>query len=162
MTEKTRVLRKLSTKTILGARPKPPEERTFLYRLAGRINGMQAGEGDNGPWVKFKGSFQAQRFDGTVFASPAAFFPQPFQDSLESAIMERQANGEAVSIETAVDIFIVPDESAATGYVYEGEPVMEVQDDTANLLARLNAETPLPALTHDKAEEKPTKKAAKK
>jgi len=146
----TTLLRKLSAKSILGARPRFAEgdtdgARKFIYRIAGRVTGVQTGQSDFGPWAAFKGSFQAERSDGAIFAGPKAFVPEPVQSMLEDAVQSQLADGLVPSIQFGIDVYAVLDESAATGYTFAVVPILKPADETDSLLAELNKTHALPS-----------------
>lgn len=165
--EKITLLRKLTTKSIMGARPKPPEEETFLYRVAGRVTGLRHGINttDGKPWVGFTGNFQAQRADGKLFAAPQVFVVEPIQSMLADAIRRQEADGVVAVVEFGIDVFIQPDESSATGYVYHAQPVLNPAESQDSLLDALNKTHALPAPVTEGDEESEAEKpkaAAKK
>lgn len=146
----TVLLRKLSSKTVLGQRPRFSDgdengAEKFLYRLAGRVTGIQTGTSDFGAWVAFKGNFQAERFDGQTFAGPKAFVPEPVQSMLEDAIQKQLADGLVPSIQFGIDVYAVLDESAAVGYTFRVVPILKPADETDSLLAELNKAHALPS-----------------
>lgn len=148
----TTLKRKLSTKTIMGGRIPAPEVKTFLYRIAGRVTGVKTGTSDFGPWLAFKGNFQAQREDGEIFAAPLAFVPEPVQSMLEDAVQKQLADGLVPSIQFGIDLFAVPDKAAAVGYTFDVAPILKPEDETDSLLANLNATHALPHLAADEPE----------
>lgn len=82
------LLRKLSSKTIMGGgptviRPLATEKGTALYHVYGMAHKVRRGEGDNGPWVSLIGRFEAVRQnDGKIFSSPQCFLPAPMDEML--------------------------------------------------------------------------------
>lgn len=160
----TNLVRKLSTKTIIGARIRlnEGEAERYLFRLAGRVTGIQTGNSDFGPWVAFKGNFQAQRADGELFAGPKCFVPEPVQSMLEDKIQSQLADGLVPSIQFGIDVYAVADDTAAVGYQFKVVPVLKPEDETDSLLAQLNQATPLPALAAPAVETEAKPAAASK
>lgn len=159
------LVRKLSTKTIIGSRIRmnDGEDERYLFRLAGRVTGIQTGNSDFGPWVAFKGNFQAQRADGQIFAAPKCFVPEPVQSMLEDKVQSQLADGMVPSIQFGIDVYAEADDSAAVGYQFKVVPVLKPEDETDSLLSQLNASKPLPALAAPEADvETEAKPAAKK
>lgn len=160
----TNLVRKLSTKTIIGGRIRLNDGETerYLFRLAGRVTGIQTGASDFGPWVAFKGNFQAQRADGELFAGPKCFVPEPVQSMLEDKVQSQLADGLVPSIQFGIDVYAVADDTAAVGYQFKVVPVLKPADEADSLLAQLNADAPMPALPAPEAARKPAKLVKKK
>lgn len=161
----TNLVRKLSTKTIIGSRIRlnEGEDERYLFRLAGRVTGIQTGNSDFGPWTAFKGNFQAQRADGELFAGPKCFVPEPVQSMLEDKVQSQLADGLVPSIQFGIDVYAVADDTAAVGYQFKVVPVLKPADEADSLLAQLNADAPMPALPAPEADaEKPAAVPAKK
>lgn len=159
------LIKKLSVKTVVGNVKKMVasdeiKEPTAIMRIFGVATRAQVGEGDNGPWVAFIGQFKAiNLLDGTEYTSGKAFLPDVASDLLEGALAGDGAQG----AEFGFDVLVVPDESSATGYIYQAESLIKpTEDDT---LSRLEKTVTPPAALEDKGKETPaadTKADAKK
>ncbi len=148
-------LRKLTTKTIMEGRIfRPTAKEEYLYRIAGQVTGIKTGDSDYGPWVAFTGNFTARRHDGVLFAGPRAFIPQPFQDMIEAAIKQQEADGLVASVQFGLDISVIQDDTASIGYQYKCVPVIEVESEAQSLLESTMEKTPLPKLPAPKKTEK--------
>ena len=113
-------------------RPQP------IMRVLGQVIGFTPGEGDNGSFVKLKGSFQAINLQtGEVINTAQAILPDAVGEPLANAIH----NG-AEAIEFAVEIFVEYDESAATMYKFTARSLIPsaTPKPIASLLERMAAQ----------------------
>lgn len=142
------LIKKISVKTVMKARPeipKEPGEVNYLMELLGIAGSIQNGETDKGPYVKFLGSFQAKNLkNGEVFRSGAAFMPDVAGNLVLGAL-----NSGATSVEFGFKIGVVKDDQSATGYVYVAEPMFKAaENDPLELLVKK-----APAALEDKSKE---------
>ena len=136
---------KITVKQVVGdkahLRSVATEKATPIMRAAGIARGFEPGEGDNGPWIRFKGSFKAINVaTGEEFISGKLFLPEVATDALVNML-----SGEDVdSVEFGFDINLQKDDSSAVGYVYSVTPLIEPSQD--NPMDRLMGSLPkLPA-----------------
>lgn len=93
-TEGQEILRKISTKTILGNLKKAVMDGTTklpcdLFTIIGRASNLRVGEGDNGPWTALLGEFEAVRLsDGQAFLSSQCFIPGPAGELLVNQVRQ--------------------------------------------------------------------------
>lgn len=147
-------LRKLTSLTIMGEKTRrPATKEEYLYRITGTITGIKTGETQFGPWVGFKGNFVARRHDGTLFAAPSAFIPQPMQDMFEAAILTQEAEGLVASVQFGLDVSIIQADSSV-GFEYKCVPVIEMASEGQSLLDSTLEKTPVPKLPSPKAASK--------
>lgn len=141
------LIKKISIKTVLKARPAVPEkngEVNQIMDLIGIANGVQPGETDKGPYNRFIGSFQATNLKtGEVYRSGSCFMPDVAGNLILGAL-----KGGASSVEFGFKIGVVKDDQSATGYVYVAEPLMKPSENDP--LELLNKKVNVPQLEHDK------------
>jgi hypothetical protein len=150
------LIKKISTKTVLGKRPDVPEgdKAVFLWDLIGIANGSKHGESANGPYTGLTGQFQAiNRLTGEVYRSGIAYPPAVALDMVLG-----QLGPEVQSVQFAFSIGVKKDGQAATGYVYVAEPLVNVSenDPLEALIGKVKHALPAPA----KAEKAKAKSAA--
>jgi hypothetical protein len=130
------------------------ETPIMVMRAYGVATRTVTGEGDNGPWTAFIGQFKAVNLlDGVEYTSGKMFLPGVASDLLEGELGSAENN----SVEFGFDIIAVPDESSATGYVYQAESLIEPEKD--DTFSRLEQAIPAPAL-YDKSDGKTDSKPA--
>ena len=137
------LLRKISSKTVLGDRPERPKDKKTvpLYSVYGIANGLQTGTSDYGDWIKLKGSFEAVRFsDGLVMQSGACILPEPVNSMTAAALQQTDDDGKRVnqSIQFSLEIGLKRTDTAI-GYEYVTTPLIEAGG--ADPLAALRSET---------------------
>lgn len=151
----TGLVRKLSTRTIMGETPRlNREEKSLdLYVIAGVVRKAEFGSSDMGPWTAFRGEFIAKRLsDGSTFKGVKAFVPQPLQGMLEEALGNVDEGGNPIDeegkrvkkqIEFAAKVGIVADPDTPIGFQYTAENLLDVQESDAlgSLLERVAAGT---------------------
>lgn len=162
----TKILRKLSVKTVVGLSVKGLRDLAAtgkgapvpLIRLAGIARKAEIGESDNGEFVRFKGDFQGVDLrTGEISISPVAFLPAPVDAMLQAAI---QADEKGNGAQFGFDILIVENETSAVGYEYRVQTLLEVKP-TAPLEAllaslppaQIAAPAPAAAITQEPASE---------
>lgn len=65
---------------------------TSLFRLYGQIINVKYGDGDNGPWTKFIGQFEAVNLkDGNIVRSGAMFLPTIITGMVEADLVAAKA-----------------------------------------------------------------------
>lgn len=154
-TRKT-LLKKITPKTISEAvhtpynllempRPDGYVEDKVLYDLFGTINRVRQGQTDKGPWVQFKGRFQAVTPDGEVFDSGAVHLPGGVEDLVFAALDEARvkSGGAPVTLEIAFRVAIKrakPGKPSATGYEYDVQPLIAQTLSPDDPIARLRSE----------------------
>lgn len=82
------MLRKITNKTVMTKEfldgPKPKESQV-LYTLFGIIRDVTPGDGDFGPFLKFRGDFKAyNHVEEKVYRAPSAIVPAPMDDVLNN------------------------------------------------------------------------------
>lgn len=135
------LLKKITTKTVMGKVKEAIaglgdkfQQNTPAMRVLGIANGVQTGESDYGPWVKFKGEFKATNLlTGEEFRSRSCMLPELASDELEAALSDENND----SVEFAVDVTVNPSENTI-GYEYGIIPLVEAQRDDP--LARLSSQ----------------------
>lgn len=154
------IVKKISIKTLLGGKPSArmvPDGQTekVLARIWGIASGLKSGVSDYGDWTALTGDFKASNLKdgGEVVRSGVAFVP----DVLLQMIQPRVEQGQTV--EFAFDVLIKPDESSATGYVYNVRPVIDMP--LGDVMERLEAQIAALALPTP-APETPQKETHKK
>lgn len=168
----TRILRKMSPKTVMGRikppfpgdmgdpsanpprPPRSPDPEQDLYVVMGQTNGVQTGDGDYGPWVAFKGWFEAARCDtGEISQSGLCFVPKAFEEALLVAVKAQQEANAGGMVEFAVKISIIPSTKAAAGYEFQCRNLIKTQtgDPLKALRNTLRSAGTLPALPAPKA-----------
>ncbi len=137
------LLRKISTKTVLGDRPERPKDKktVALYSVFGIANGCQTGHSDYGDWIKLKGSFEAVRIgDGVVAQSGACILPEPVNSMIAANLMATDDEGKRTtqSVQFSFEIGVKRTETAI-GYEYVTRPLVE--SGGADPLAALRDQT---------------------
>lgn len=136
---------------------------TPILRVIGQVTGYTTGEGDNGPWVKFRGDFQGiNLLTGEECRSRACHVPDLIGDDIVSAL-QQEGN---TAVEFAVDITVSP-YGGAQGYSYTVLPLVDVarDDPLDRLKALVDEKAPLNSLPgpENKAKDpEPTPAPAKK
>ena len=142
------LLRKISSKTVLGDRPdRPKDKKTVpLYTVFGIANGIATGTSDYGDWIKLKGSFEAVRIsDGVVAQSGACILPEPVNSMVAAQLTQVDKDGKRVtqSVQFSFEIGVKRTETAI-GYEYVTRPLVEqggadplaaLRDESAKALA---------------------------
>lgn len=159
-----KLIRKISTKT-LGFNQSGIRKLTdagkpvILYNLIGKINKTREGEGTYGMFCALKGDCLAvivtgnDTFDaGEQIQAPQCFLAEPLSSMIQNALAENPDSG----VEFACRVIAKKDDSSATGYVYDIEPVVKLQE--ANPLAHLLEKFDTPKALENKAESKPKAK----
>lgn len=121
--------RKLSTKTITGLTVAQLREHASkvpnkpLYTIMGIATGKKAGESANGPWEALTGNFLAINHKGEKLRSGTLFMEKAAHELVSAALDVNE------SVEFGFNVMIREDESAATGYVYSAETIVEPTED---------------------------------
>lgn len=114
------------------------EKSHHIATIWGIAGDTKTGESDNGPWVRFIGSFRGVTHDGKKFVAPGVHLPGAAEETVLGALKTS-----AGSVEFAFDIFAKYDETAATAYVYEAVPLMDndANDPTERLMRAIQGRT---------------------
>jgi len=169
---KFEILRKITVKDVLNGIDKKAypnasitgakEHRQSFIVVFGRVTGIASMETDKGPYIAFKGMFEAHRSaDGAVFKSSNLILPNPAQETLEQAYIAALPTNEDGSPDFArpqpfafgFDIGGEPNETSSTKYRFTCAPI-DIGDDAENdPLAglRSKAQAALPATQEHKA-----------
>lgn len=111
-----------------------------LYRVYGLATGVRYGDGDNGPWIKFVGQFEAVNMStGALIRSGELFLPNNVTPILESQIIAGKGEDKFKGIQFALEIGAKEDEESAVGYVYTSKDLMP-SDAKTDFLAQLRKE----------------------
>lgn len=111
-----------------------PGRSRDLYSIVGVTNKMRTGETDKGPWTSFLGSFMAILPNGDRVRASQLFLPDVAGDLVIAQMTER--DDDKASIQLGFTIGIKSDPTAATGYVYTAQPLIETApNDPLALLA---------------------------
>lgn len=99
-----------------------------LLLVLGQVRGFVAGEGDNGAFLKLKGSFEGTNLQtGEVIQNVGvAILPNFISDLLAGAMTDG-----VDAVDFGVKISVKYDEAAATMYVFEAESLMPAQESKA-------------------------------
>ena len=140
--------KKITVKSVIGDVKKMFKgvtEKTAIMRVVGIARSMQAGEGDYGPWVKFKGTFQGiNLLTGEEMTAPYCLLPE-----VASCLVENQLGADDVtSVEFGFDLYIKPSDTPI-GFEYLAEPLVEPTG--ADPLAHLSKSLPAPPKVNQKA-----------
>jgi hypothetical protein len=112
--------RQLSSKVIVGTKIGAIKEETKLYSIVGIANGFKTGESAYGPWIAFKGNFEATRFsDGQTFKAPLAILPTE-ATGLVRAELDRTGG----TVEFAYRISAKPSTVPGATYTYHVDEVV--------------------------------------
>lgn len=136
------LLRKISTKTVMGKIPDKPEKQTNLFTVYGVAEDTKSDESSYGMWTALLGDFEVIRLeDGKRFRGPVAFLPEPFMTMTIKAVerakaSNEQAGGSDVGVEFACVVGIRPG-NTKTGYEYTCDPLTEHR--ASDRLERLRA-----------------------
>ena len=149
------IIKKISVRAVYGDKSKirtaaeaAKGKPVHVMRAIGIARDFDTGEGDNGPWVKFKGSFEATNPDtGESYRSGRLFLPDVASDLLEAELMDEDTS----NVELAFDIHAVADSTSAVGYVYTATPLVELAENDP-ILALAKSLPDLPAIEKPKKE----------
>jgi len=142
MANANEIMRKITTKTVIGEVEKPKKD-TILYHLIGQIRSMSEGSTEYGTYIKFKGTFEAERIsDGVRLQSSTCIVPKPLDDELAVALLKAQEQDENAPVDFAVSIGVRPSTSP-TGYDYYVESLIPMAK--SDLLEGIRKQTALPA-----------------
>ena len=122
--------KKLSLRQILGTVKETRHlaeqgqgESVYVARIFGIGRSLKTGETDNGPWVAIMGEGKGINVrTGDEVRSSKVFLPAPADEMVASQVASLERGG---AVEYGFDVFVREDQTAATGYVYEVEPIME-------------------------------------
>lgn len=112
------------------------EKAHDLFTILGRITSAEVRQTDKGPYVHFKGTFQAVRTpDGAVFKSPGLILPGVCEDVMQQAWIESLPKNEdgtlnplaAMPMAFAFVVGVEP-HSGISGYQYTMTPI-DIGDD---------------------------------
>jgi len=163
-----KLLRKISVGTINGVRGgfKNVGKKVRVMTIAGIAHGYKEKVSETmGVSYAFNGEFRAINLDGEECAAAVAYVPEPVQGMLRAQIDSLRKDG-AAAVEFGFHVYVVPDEDAIKGYVFEVEPLIEAKPSTAleNLTARIAFKPsgadalPSPEKATDAAPAKPKRK----
>lgn len=132
----TKIISKLTIRDVVGSKPKilaaamtgrandeaKDGKPVPIMRVLGQVQGFQAGEGDNGAYIKLRGLFQATNLlTGEIIDNvPIAILPNTVGDLLAGIMV-----GGAKSVDFAIEVDVQYDEAAATMYVYSFRSLMK-------------------------------------
>lgn len=122
------IVKKLSVKSILGKKPKPPEEgkTEWLCQIVGVATGVKTGNSNFGDWTALTGSFQGSNMEtGVITRSGVCFLPDVALNLITPGLMQKETKG----IEFAFNIGIKFDDDSTTKYVYVVEPIFEASEN---------------------------------
>ncbi len=162
MSKNVTLLKKIVAKNLVAGRIKDIAkaiendlEKTQLYKLVGQATGYETGEGNFGPWIAFKGNFEAYDKDLNVYKSNKAFVQEPLQSMIKEVL-----DGDAEMCEFGLTVAVRRRDDLEVGYEYEISPMIEVaESDSLTHLRTLALEDNSPA---DELKKPPKKTAAKK
>lgn len=139
------MVKKITLKTVTGglSRKDTPEEgeSVDLMTVIGQARRIEPASTDFGPYLRFKGAFEAtDTRTGETFRSATLILPPVAQDILESAM-----GGESVGVEFALRISAVGDDSQI-GFHYEADSLIEHEesDPLANIRNAVKKMLPAP------------------
>lgn len=134
------LIKKISVKTVCGdlkamLREGKLTDGMKLMRVFGIANGIATGVSEYGPWVAFKGTFEAMSyFTGKISHSGRCLLPDVASEVLEGVVLT--AEGRA-GVEFGFEIILKFDDKSATGYIFEAEPILApAQNDPLMQLKR--------------------------
>lgn len=125
------LIRKISSKTVLGGPPEVPSKATALYTVIGVATGVRIGQSAYGEFVALKGQFEATNIEtGEAFTAPQCFLPEPLNGMIAAqlAMTDAEGNANAKSARFAVEVGVIPAKTV-TGYEYTAR---ELVDTTEN------------------------------
>jgi hypothetical protein len=144
-----RLVKKLSAKQIVQVDIKKFAEklkkngaRMKLYAITGQASGIKTGSNTNGDgeWVAFTGDFEARPLVGHHETGEVledcignkAFITEPFQALIYEQLKESD------TVEFALVVSIIKDESSVVGYVYDTQSLIDIKpSDTLSKLRTL-------------------------
>lgn len=111
-----------------------PGRSRDLYSVVGIARKIRTGETDKGPWKSFIGDFMAILPSGDRTRAGQLFLPDVAGDLVENEMAQMPPG--ASGIQLGFTVGIKSDATAATGYVYTAEPLIEAApSDPLMLLA---------------------------
>ena len=123
-----KILRKLSVKTVTGMTPKALREwadktpNKPIMTIMGVATATISGETDNGPWTALRGNFIGVNAEGVRFRGGRAFIPD---SGALDMVLGTLADDSIDNVKFAFNVFVKEDETSATGYTYNSEPLLE-------------------------------------
>lgn len=150
-TKKVSLVGKITVKNVFGSKGEilklvmgDQDESHLLMRVAGIATETFSGEGDLGPYVGLKGQFMATNMvTGARFRSGKCFLPATAVDLISGAVSANPGG----AVQFGFDVLAHYDESAATSYVYDVVPLMDIaeNDPLAQLAAQVGVMAALEA-----------------
>lgn len=150
------LIRKISSKTVLGGVPEVPTKATPLYTVIGVATGVRTGASSYGEFTALKGQFEATNLaTGEQVTAPQCFLPEPLNGMIAAqlAMVDDDGNPLAKTARFAVEVGVIPAKTA-TGYEYTARELVDTTENDP--LADLRKALPAPA---KKALPAPAKKA---
>lgn len=145
-----KLIRKISAKTVCGnvkaiAKDLKEGESKQIMEVIGLVkpgnSGIQTGETDNGPWVAFKGGFEAVDLEtGESYKAPKMFLPEVATELLMPAVEAAESD-----VVVHFSIGIRQDENSAPGYTYIVEPKQETSESDPLEMLKKQSGFSLPA-----------------
>lgn len=133
------IAKKLSTKVLVGGRPDIPAKdatgdakTNWVFEVAGLAQGIKSGESNFGPWSSLMGNFAARQLVkddkgaytyGKAYRTGQMFLPDVAMNLVEP-VVSNLPRGD--SVEFGFRIGVIRDDTAATGYTYVAESLIEM------------------------------------
>jgi hypothetical protein len=148
MSSQIKFVKKISTAT-LGFDPntvrKACEKKpAALFRVYGLATGVKYGSGDNGPWTKFTGQFEASDRNEEIVRSGELFLPNMVTPILESQIISGKGEEGFKGIQFAMEIGSRLSDTPI-GYEYTTRDLLP-SDTSKDFLAGMRAEHAMKAI----------------
>jgi len=106
-----------------------------LFTVYGLISACKHGDGDNGPWTKFSGQFEAMHSaSGDVYRSGSMFLPDQVTPILEGKLLAASKAEGFMGMQVAFEIGAIKSE-VAVGYEFTVKDLMPATKDTDPLIA---------------------------
>lgn len=118
-----------------------PKKATPLFNVYGVIKSIVPGESTFGPFLKFKGDFLAERFDGKMFRASSFIAPPPLDEVLEQQFVgsKNRETGEEIACQFSALVGIKPHNNKV-GYMWYAEPLVELQPNDTLMSLRSQAQ----------------------
>ena len=115
-----------------------------LFIAFGIVTAVKTGDGDNGPWTKFIGQFEAVNTQtGEVFRSGELFLPNSVTPLLESQVVEGSKEETFAGLQFSIEVGAHSSDTAI-GYEFDAKDLMGVSESDPLLAMRNKFAAPTP------------------
>lgn len=96
----------------------------YLYDCFGIVQSIKSGDDGKGPWVQFRGKFQAVTADDHCWHSKRCHVPVNVQALLENEWLDLEAHDPEAQLAMAVRVRVMPLEGVQSGFWFSGDQLI--------------------------------------